>query len=379
MRFYQQPGASIAMTHPHARKSAAAYRRGGACPRPVHLTIPGLPRPGRLPIPSRPTIVRIVAHRFLPVMLCALMVLLTASSSGPSAPASNSTRHTTVSTTGGSIITYNTGPQDVLIRTFYGGGRLGTLEMSPDITLYGDGAYILGPGLQMRQGKLSVDALQQLLFTLVDNYALLKLNRQQFYDVPDQNATVLQLNINAQAYAFLYGPFGNLQESAQDLEEYQRLGKALTSITGALSGLTNNYTSNQVALLVHQTFSPDLNQTIPFWDFQDFTLAQLANYECGPVPPDETGPNAGTGCLTFTVPQRALLLDTQQLQQIAKLLQGQDQGTFLENGLYYSVVLRPLLPDELAQKMLAMFGSQELAYAGVPLYEGPVPLPTPTP
>jgi len=337
--FYQQPGARIAMIHPHARKSEAVYS-------------------------------------FLPVVLCALMALLTACSSSP---ASSSTQHTTVSTTGGSIITYNTGPQDVLIRTFYGGGRLGTLEMSPDITIYGDGAYILGPGLQMRQGKLSVDALQQLLFTLVDNYALLKLNRQQFYDVPDQNATVLQLNINDQAYAFLYGPFGNLQESAQDLEEYQRLGKALTSITGALSGPTNNYTSNQMALLVHQTFSPDLNQTIPFWDFQDFTLAQLANYECGPVPPDETGPNADTGCLTFTVPQKALLLDTQQLQQIVKLLQGQDQGTFLENGLYYSVVLRPLLPDEITQKMLAMFGSQELAYAGVPLHAGPVPTPIPTP
>ncbi|HKF38020.1 MAG TPA: hypothetical protein VKB35_14085 [Ktedonobacteraceae bacterium] len=313
------------------------------------------------------------------LVLCTLVALLTACSSGPSGPASSSTRHTTISTTGGNTITYNNGPQDVLIRTFYGGGKLGTLEMSPDITIYGDGAYILGPGLQMRQGKLSVDALQQLLFTLVDNYALLKLNRQQFYDLPDQNATVLQLNINDQADAFLYGPFGNLQESAQDLEEYQRLGKALTSITGTLSGPTNNYTSNQMALLVHQTFSQDLNQTIPPWDFQGFTLAQLANYECGPVPPDETGPNADTGCLTFTVPQKALLLDTQQLQQIVKLLQGQDQGTFLENGLYYSVVLRPLLPDEIAQKMLAMFGSQELAYAGVPLHQGPVPTLTPTP
>ncbi len=309
-------------------------------------------------------------------LLCALMALLTACSSGPT---SNATQHTTISTTSGSIITYNTGPQDVLIRTFYGGGRLGTLEMSPDITIYGDGTYILGPGLQMRQGKLSVDTLQQLLFTLVDSYGLLKLNRQQFYDVPDQNATVLQLNLNDQAYQFLYGPFGNLQESAQDLGEYQHLGAALTSITGALSGPTSNYTSNQMALLVHQTFNPDLNQTIPYWDFQDFTLAQLANYECGPIPPDETGPNADTGCLTFTVPQKALLLDTQQLQQLHELLQGQDQGTFLERGLYYSVVLRPLLPDEIAQKMLAMFGSQELVYAGVPLHEGPVPTPTPTP
>src|SRR5216684_3520651 len=207
------------------------------------------------------------------IMLCSLLTLLVACDSNPSVSSTNT--HHTLSTKDGNIITYSTSPRDVLIRTFYGGGRLGTFEMSPDISIYGDGTYILGPGLQMRQGKLSVDTLQQLLFTLVDNYALLKLNRQQFYDVPDQNATMLQLNINDQAYAFLYGPFGNLQESAQDLEEYQRLGKALTSITGALSGPTNNYTSNQMALLVHQTLSPDLNQTIPFWDFQDFTLAQL--------------------------------------------------------------------------------------------------------
>ena len=310
------------------------------------------------------------------LLLCALVAMLTACSSSPT---SSSAHHTTISTTSGSIITYNTGPQDVLIRTFYGGGGLGTLEMSPDITIYGNGTYILGPGLQMRQGKLSVDTLQQLLFTLVDNYGLLRLNRQQFYDVSDQNATVLQLNLNDQAYTFLYGPFGNLQESAQDLEEYQRLGKALTGITGALSGPTHSYTSNEMALLVHQTFSADPNQTTPSWNFQDFTLAQLANYECGPVPPDQTGPNADTGCLTLTVPQKALLLNTQQLQQIVKLLGGQDQGTFLENELYYSVVLRPLLPDEIAQKMLAMFGSQELKYAGVPLYEGPVPTPVPTP
>src|SRR5260221_10363169 len=108
------------MIHPHARKSEAVYS-------------------------------------FLPVVLCALMALLTACSSSP---ASSSPRHTTVSTTGGSTITYNTWPQDVLIRTFYGGGRLGTLENSPDITIYGDGAHILWPWLQKRQGNLSVDAFQ---------------------------------------------------------------------------------------------------------------------------------------------------------------------------------------------------------------------------
>ena len=312
-----------------------------------------------------------IPHHFLLIVACICMILLTACSGAASTPA-----HNTISSNSGSIITYNTRPQDVLIRTFYGGGKRGTLEMSPDISIYGDGTYILGPGLQMREGRLQVDAVQQLLFTLVDTYGLTRLNRQQFYDISDQSATLLQLNLNDKAYKFLYGPFGNLQESTQDLNEYQRLGKALTSITEALSGPTHSYTSNEMALLAYQTFSPDLSQNIPSWDFHDFTLNQLVTYECGVLPPDVNGPNAGSGCLTFNVPRAAVLLNTQQLQQISKLLNGQEQGTFLENGLYYNVALRPLLPDELTQKMLAMFGSQELSYTRVPLDEGPVPTPT---
>lgn len=317
----------------------------------------------------------LLPHRLFLIILCSLMILLAACDSNSNASPANNIKHT-LSTTSGSIIAYSTRPQDVIIRTFYGGGKLGTLEMSPEISIYGDGMYILGPGLKMRQGQLQADALQQLLNRLVDTYGLLRLNRQQFYDVPDQNATLLQLMLNDSQYEFLYGPFGNLQESAQDTDEYQRLGKALSSITEALVGPTHNYASQKMALLVHQTFSPDLSQTIPYWYFQDFTLFQLATYECGPIPPDETGPNADTGCLTYTVPHTALLLNTQQIQEVMALLLGQEQGVFLEGGLYYSVVLRPLLPDELAQKMLAMLGSQELSYAGVPLHEGAVPTPT---
>ncbi len=315
-------------------------------------------------------------HCLLLAVLCSLLILLTACNNNSS---SKPNTRQTLSTTNGSVVTYSNSPQEVLIRTFYGGGKLGTFEMSPKISIYGDGIYILGPGLQMRQGQLQSDMLEHLLNTLVDTDGLLKLNRQQFYDVPDQNATLLQLMLNGKQYQYLYGPFGNLQESAQDIDEYQRLGKALTSITEALTGPTHNYRSREMALLVHQTFSPDLSQTIPTWNFRDFTLFQLATYECGPIPPDETGPNADTGCLTYTVPRTALLLSTQQLLKISMLLHGQEQGVFIEGGLYYSVVLRPLLPDELAQKSLAMFGSQELTYAGVPLHMGSVPTPTPTP
>lgn len=317
-------------------------------------------------------------QRFFFIMLYSCMVLVAACDSNSNASSANNTKQI-LSTNNGSTITYSTGPRDVLIRTFYGGGKLGTLEMSPEMSIYGDGTYILGPGLQMQQGRVQPDALQQLLNRLVDTYGLLKLSRQQFYDIPDQNATLLQLMLNGKQYEYLYGPFGNLQESAQDLDGYRRLGKALTNITDTLVGPTHNYSSQEMALLVHQTFSPDLSQTIPDWSFQDFTLFQLATYECGPVPPDETGPNADTGCLTYTVPRTVLLLNAQQLQEIMVLLHGQQQGVFLEGRLYYSVVLRPLLPDESALSMLAMFGSQELSYAGVTLVQGPVPQPTLTP
>ncbi len=315
---------------------------------------------------------------FQPIIFCIIIILFTACDSGANTPSTSNAKQT-LSTNSGSTITYSTRPQDVLIRTFYGGGKLGTFEMSPEISIYGDGTFILGPGLQMQQGRLQAVALQQLLNKLVDTYGLLNLNRQQYYDIPDQNATVLQMMLNDKEYTYLYGPFGNLQESAQDISEYQQLGKALTSITEALVGPTHMYTSQQMVLLVHQTFSPDLSQSIPYWYFQDFTLFQLSTFECGLIPPDMTGPNADTGCLTYTVPHTVLLLNTQQLQQIKTLLHGQEQAVFIESGAYYSVTLRPVLPDEIEQKTLAMFGSQELSYTGVSLAEGPVPIPTPTP
>jgi hypothetical protein len=315
---------------------------------------------------------------FQPILFCIILVLFTACDSSANTSSTNGAKQT-LSISSGSTITYNTRPQDVLIRRFYGGGKLGTFEMSPEISIYGDGTYILGPGLQMQEGRLQAAALQQLLNKLVDTYGLLKLNKQQFYDIPDQNATVLQLMLNDKEYTYLYGPFGNMQESAQDRSEYQRLGNALTSITEALVGPTHPYTNQQMVLLVHQTYSPDLSQSIPNWSFQDFTLFQLSTFECGLTPPDLTGPNADTGCLTYTVPHTALLLNTQQLQQMKTLLHGQQQAVFLEKGAYYSVTLRPLLPDEIEQKTLAMFGSQELSYTGVTLSKGPVPIPTPTP
>ena len=315
---------------------------------------------------------------FQPIFFCIIIILFTACNSNANTSATHSAKQT-LSNSSGSTITYNTRPQDVLIRTFYGGGKLGTFEMSPEISIYGDGTYILGPGLQMQQGRLQAVALQQLLNKLVDTYSLLKLNKQQYYDIPDQNATVLQLMLNDKEYTYLYGPFGNVQESAQDISEYQRLGNALTSIAEALVGPTHKYTSQQMVLLVHQTFSPDLSQSIPYWYFQDFTLFQLSAFECGLIPPDLTGPNADSGCLTYTVPHTALLLNTQQLQQIKTLLHGQEQAVFLQRRAYYSVTLRPLLPDEIEQKTLAMFGSQELSYVGVSLAEGPVPVPTLTP
>jgi hypothetical protein len=322
------------------------------------------------------------ASCYLFAIACVLMLLLAACDIGSSNPSSTGTgQKVSLPTNNNGTITYSTSQQDVLIRMFYGGGNSGSFEMSPDISIYGDGSFILGPGLQMQEGRIDTTSLQQLLNTLVDSDGLLKLSQQTFYDVPDQNATVLQLSMNGKRYEYVYGPFDNLpqSESAQALADYRHLGSALTSIRDAIQGPTHNYTNQNMALLVHQDFSPNLAQTIPNWSFKDFTLFQVATFECGAIPQDITSPNADTGCLTYTVPHMVVLLSTQQRQAITALLHGQQQGDFLEQGLYYSVVLRPLLPDELPQKMLAMYGSAELNYSGVPIHEGAVPTPVPTP
>src|SRR5579863_9991316 len=313
------------------------------------------------------------------VLLFALLLLLASCSITSPSSSTKGTSHTTLSTNNGTI-TYNSRPQDVIIRTFYGGGNMGTLQLSPDISIYGDGTYILGPGLQMREGKLSIDALQKLLHALVDTDRLLGFQRQQFYDIPDQNMTLLQLNLNGKNYSWYYGQFGSLEESTQDMNDYHALGQALATITQSISGATQQYTSTKVALLVHQDFSPDLTQQIPVWTLPDFTLDAVATYECGVTPPDQTGPNADTGCLSFTVPHFAYLLAPQQVQAIQTMLKGQQVSVFFEQDTqnYYSVVLRPLLPDELLEQTLAMYGSAELTYVGIPLHSGNIPTPTPT-
>ncbi len=266
------------------------------------------------------------------VILCLLATLLTAcSGSGNTTSASKNGKSTRALPTNNGIITYSTNPNDVIVRTFYGGGNFGTLAFSPEMSIYGDGRYILGPGLQMREGRLDTDSLQQLLHALVDADGLLSFTQTQFYDVPDQNATLLQLT------------------------------------------LKHPYSNATMTVLVHQDFSPDLTQNIPVWPLPDFTLSQLAIFECGIIPPDQVGPNGDTGCLTFTVPRVAYLPNRRQIQTIRSLLNNQQQGEFLEQGLYYRLVMRPLLPDELPLKTVAMLGSNELSYKGVPLQSGPIP------
>jgi hypothetical protein len=322
---------------------------------------------------------RNLAHIAYPIMvLCLCSMIFTACNTSSLATPTTTGGKSTLPTNNGSI-TYSTSASDVLIRTFYGGGNSGVLDFSPEVSIYGDGTYILGPGLQMRQGKLTADGLQQLLHTLVDTDGLLNFTRQQFNDVPDQNVTFLQLMLNTKQYAYQYGKFGTLQESAADMDAYHRLKQALTTITTTLNGPAHPYTNSMVTLLVHQDFSSDLTQTIPYWTLSDFSLYQLAAYECGVTPPDQTGPNADTGCLTYTIPHNAYLPNANLLLSLRELLKGHQEGEFLEQGLYYHVVLRPLLPDELPQKMIAMLGSQEFNYSGVPLYSGVVPTPTATP
>jgi hypothetical protein len=314
------------------------------------------------------------------LFLCVLMLVLAACDLGNSG---QSGQHQTIQTDSGSAITYSTAPQDVLVRLFFGGGKVGRLELTPEISIYGDGTFLIGPGPQLQQGTLSSGELQNLLHTLTSTDNLLQLHRQTFNDIPDQNATLLQLALNGRSYQFLYGQFGHLQESSQDMHEYQQLGNAISAVRNALSGPEKAYSSKQMALLVYQTFRADFslaqNQALPYWPLSDISLANTAVYECGAIPPDLTGPNADNGCLTYTVPRAAYLPSQQDLRVIQEALHGKQQGMFMENNSHFVVTLRPLLPDELAQKQLAMYGSNTQTYVPVPLKEGTIPVPTETP
>lgn len=329
--------------------------------------------------------------RYTPLLLLAsLLVLLLPllSSCDPStpSPSKNGTQSRTFTGSSTQPITYSISPQDVLIRTFYGGGLYGSLSLSPQVSIYGDGSYILG---QDQQGQLTTEELQQLLNALVNTYGLLNFSRQRFSDIQDENATFLELAFNGKQEELTYGTLNSAEASAQDLDEYHRLEKAIATINETLKGPTHPYKATAVSLLVRQTFSPDLQKRLPDWPLSDFTLAQAAIYECGVIPADETSQNAETACLKFVIPSHAILLDREQVASIQKALRGSTQGDFRDRnsdgagsgqaGLYYTVILRPLLPDELARKTLAMFGSEQEIFRGVPLLSGRVPpVPSPT-
>jgi hypothetical protein len=315
------------------------------------------------------------------LLLCLLTMLLAACNEGNS---THNTPHQTLQMDNGNAITYSTGASDVLVRLFYGGGKVGTLELTPEISLYGNGTLIVGPGLQPQQGALSSDALQNLLHTLTSTDNLLQLHRQVFNDIPNQNAALLQIMLNDKKYQFVYGPFGHVQEGSQDLHEYQQLGDAISAIKSTLSHTTQAYSSQQSALLVYQTFRKDFTsqqtQAIPRWTLTEtLNLAHAAVYECGVVPADFTSPNSDLGCLHYTIPQLAVWLNQQNTQLVGNLLHGTQQKLFQEDGSYYIVMLRPLLPDEIAQQQLAMYGNNNQDYTPVPLKSGPIPVPTVTP
>jgi len=329
------------------------------------------------------TALHIRRHAILLIWTLLVLLFSACASSGASQSQAGNTNTSSLSNAGSTLsqqVTYSSGPQDVVLRTFYGGGIYGALEVTPDISLYGDGTYTLGAD---RQGKLDDASFQELLHTLADTYGLLNFKRQQFSDIQDQNATFLEVTLNGKQQEFMYGSFGNQQESSQDMAEYHRLNSILTTLTQTLKGPTHPYKSNDVALLVHQTFGPTLPALT--WPVSAFTLAQAAAFECGLLPKDETSHNLETGCLKYLIPHSVILLNAAQAQAISGQLPTQQQGPlqqglFSEGSFYYTVTLRPLLPDELAKKSIAMFGSAQSSFTDVPLLNGQVPpVPTPTP
>lgn len=307
-----------------------------------------------------------------PVLLCTLllgMIILTACDSFP-ALGTKQGQSNTFTSSSNQAISYSTSPHDVLIRTFYGGGRYGSLALAPDVSIYGDGRYTIGTD---QQGQLNEDNLQQLLNTLIDTDGLLNVRRQHFSELQDQNATYLELNINGKQKELVYGTFSNPRGNQQDQDEYNRVGRALKSIVDALTGPLHHYTSSSFALLARQIYFGNTKQQVLDWPLSDFSLAQVATFECGSIPSDITSPNFEIGCLKYTDPRQAVLLHTTQSKTLQASMGKSSTAIFKDGDLFYSVILRPLLPDELPRKTLAMFGSAQLSYRGVPLDDGAVP------
>jgi hypothetical protein len=296
-----------------------------------------------------------------------------------------SSHRQTVQTDNGATISYSTQPQDVVVRLFFGGGKVGSLQLTPQVSLYGDGTFIMGSGLQLQKGLLSNNDLQNLLQTLINVDNLLNLQPQVFDDIPNQNTTLLQIMLNDKDYQFIYGPFGHLGESTQEMQAYKQLGNAISTIRNALTGPETSYTSQDKALLVYQTSRIDFTyvqrESILEWTVDDISLLDVATYECGliQIDPNNPRPNLDNGCLIYTVPLFAVQPDQQDLQLITALLGGQQQGMFQEDKDYYVVTLRPLLPDEMAYRRLAMYGSNTQQYTPIPLTDVPTPTPTVTP
>src|SRR5205085_10727958 len=85
-------------------------------------------------------------------VLCFIGALLSACDSSFFS-STNTSSHSTLPTNNGPI-TYSTSPSDVLIRTFYGGGNMGALAFSPQVSIYGDGIYILEIGRASCRGRV---------------------------------------------------------------------------------------------------------------------------------------------------------------------------------------------------------------------------------
>ena len=312
---------------------------------------------------------------FFPAFFSLLFLLFTSCSLGSSSQTTTNEKQTIMNTANQSI-TYSDNPHDVVLRTFYGGSLSGTFQLGPRISLYGDGSYTLGLD---RRGQLAGDAMQKLLSTLVDTDGLLSLTQQQFFDIPDQDATFLELMLNGKTRELVYGNFGNQPETQTSMDEYQRLGKALQTLTETLSGTTQPYAPTAYTLLARQVSFVIQTQEIPYWPLPDVTLYQLSTFECGAVPEDTTSTNKEIGCLKYTIPDHALLISAEQYIPLKAQIPLDQPSVFRENGFSYEVTVRPLLPDEQGQKALAMFGGSQLTYKSVPLQSGPIPQLTPTP
>ena len=253
----------------------------------------------------------------------------------------------TVSTGGGSSVTYSTNPSSLVVRVDLTGGFVPVETIFtnlPVVSVYGDGSVITsGPQIMIYPGpvvpnllvrKLDAAGMQAVLTAAEEAGVLTEpfdYGQPPVADVPDTGVTV---NVNDKSYTqganALGGDFGTENLTQAQIDARAKLSKFVDSM------------SNLETLVGAEHIGPEQPFTITGWRLRATVADQLPTGEPAPTVVPWPVPSlalASVGeCTAVTGDVGAQVTDT--------MTTANQLTFFTDAGKTYQVLARPLLPDE---------------------------------